>query len=249
MKRLYFGTLLTILYQARSGNKVTNDLLCQQIFEAYAVDFSHCGSTSDHLKIGHDNPPSYLKNAAEKLTFEEADIVFQNKVVPIIKEVKKESLIRAIKSILDGDGEISDYKVVGYIKGYEKENIVKHPTVSFSAILASVFYYVLTDNSIGDCSDAIKEIPKVYVDSFDNFDIPVYFEKSDAERVVPLDRSLRDPMFNRTFEKVSDLEITGVANHSTAQIYTVDMMNSKLRFKNAKEFLSDNLSSYVMSCE
>lgn len=249
MKRLCFGTLLTLLYQARNGSKVTNDLLCKKIFEAYGVDFETCGSSSGHLKSGHDNPPGYLRTAAANLTFEEADLKFQDKVVPIVKEVKKESLIRAIKTILYEDKTIEDYKVVGYIKGYEKENIIKHPKVSFSAILASVFYYALTDNNIGDCQDAIKEIPKNYVDSFGTSDIPVYFEKSDAERIIPLDRSLRDQRFNRTFEKVSDIEITGVPNYSTAQIYAVDMMNSKLRFQKAKEFLSDNLSSYVMSRE
>ena len=35
MKRLCFGTLMSILYQARN-QKVTNNLLCDAIFSSYA---------------------------------------------------------------------------------------------------------------------------------------------------------------------------------------------------------------------
>ncbi|MBR5179846.1 MAG: DUF1837 domain-containing protein [Lachnospiraceae bacterium] len=248
MKRLCLGTLLNILYQARNNSKVTNDVLCSSIFKAFGADFEHCGSTSGHLKSGHDNVPGPLKDAAGKLDFEAADIGFQNEVVKHIKNVKKESVIRAIKSVLDEDETIKDYTVVGYIHGYEKRNLIEMPKVSFSAVLASVFFFAITEVK-DDCFEAIKEIDKDFVESFDDSDVPVYFESSDAEQILPLNRSLKDPVFNRTFEKVSELDVVGVANHSTVQIYTVDMMNSKLRFKNAKEFLVSNISNYVMSRE
>ena len=50
LKRICFGTLITILYQARNNNKVTNDVLCTALFSVYGEDFKLCGSSSGHLK-------------------------------------------------------------------------------------------------------------------------------------------------------------------------------------------------------
>jgi len=248
MKRLCFGTIMTILYQARNGSKVTNDVLCAALFKTFGADFSLCGSTSGHLKSGHDNVPSDLKTNAEKLDFETVDANFQAYVTHLVKDTKKECVIRAIKTVLIDDTVIPDYRIVGYIKGYEKDNLIKKPKISFSAYVSSVLFYAITEVNNNECFDAIKEIPKDFVYGFENSDIEVYFESSDAERIIPLDRSLMDPAFKRTFEKVSDLTVA-VPNPSTVQIYSVDIMNSKFRFKNTKDFLLDNITNYVSSRE
>lgn len=248
LKRICFGTLITILYQARNSSKVTNDVLCTELFSVYGEDFKLCGSSSGHLKSGHDNQPSNLKDKASKMDFGDTDRAFQTKIVPLIKETKKEAVVRAIKKVLEEDTTIPDNRVVGYQKGYEKKNIIEYPKVSFSALLASLFFYAITEVDNTKCADGIKEITKCYVDDFENSDVVVSFESSDAESVMPLDRSMIDPAFKRTFEKVSEMTI-GVPNPSTAQIYCVDIMNQKFRFKNTKDFLFRNISKYVSSRE
>lgn len=55
MKRICFGTLMSILYQARN-QKVTNNLLCDAIFSSYAQSIElRDGSLPGHLKSGRDN--------------------------------------------------------------------------------------------------------------------------------------------------------------------------------------------------
>ena len=57
MKRLCFGTLMHILYQARN-QKVTNDLLCDAIFSSYSqTTNSFDSSLPGHLKSGRNNVP------------------------------------------------------------------------------------------------------------------------------------------------------------------------------------------------
>lgn len=52
MKRLCFGTLMHILYQARN-QKVTNNLLCDAIFSTYSqTTESYDSSFRDILKVG-----------------------------------------------------------------------------------------------------------------------------------------------------------------------------------------------------
>lgn len=136
-KRICFGTMLTILYQARvigQNPKVTNDSLCYALFSVFGVCFSYCGSTAEHLKGGYDNVPLSLQSAAGGMSFEEADATFQKYVSPIIKDEMKEAVIRAIKDILVEDS-ISGNTIIGYIDGYQKKKIIQKSTFSFSAIV------------------------------------------------------------------------------------------------------------------
>lgn len=64
MKRLCFGTLMHILYQARN-QKVTNDLLCDAIFSSYSqTTNSFDSSLPGHLKSGRNNVPPDVIAAA-----------------------------------------------------------------------------------------------------------------------------------------------------------------------------------------
>ena len=124
MKRLCFGTLMHILYQARN-QKVTNNLLCDAIFSSYSqTTNSYDSSLPGHIKSGHDNVPPDVINAARNISFEDAERAFKSKVVILIKDSKRESVVRAIKEVLCEDTTIQDHFVIGYVKGYEKSNII-----------------------------------------------------------------------------------------------------------------------------
>ena len=74
--------------------------------------------------------------------------VFQTKVISLIKDSKRESVVRAIKDVLREDTIIQDHTVVGYINGYEKIISLINSTFSLSALLASVFYFAIIEVKI-----------------------------------------------------------------------------------------------------
>lgn len=247
MKRLCFGTLMHILYQARN-QKVTNNLLCDAIFSSYAQSIElRDSSLPGHLKSGRDNVPPDVINAARNTSFEDAEKVFQAKVVSLIKDSKRESVVRAIKDVLREDSNIQDQTVIGYIEGYEKINITTNSTFSLSALLASVFYFAIIEVKNQECKEAIKEIDKNYVESFESSSEPVFFERAKVDVYLPLQKTLHDPVFGRVFNQVSSLTISGLANPSNVKIYGVDVNNCKFKFKSLKEYLVDNIGSYVFS--
>jgi len=49
------------------------------------------------------------------------------------------------------------------------------------------------------------------------------------------------------FDKISSVTISGLANPSNVQIYGVDINNCKFKFRALKEYLVDNIGSYVFS--
>lgn len=243
--------MFTILYQARvSGQnpKVTNDSLCNALFSVFGDDFTYCGSTAGHLKGGHDNVPLSLQSAASCMSFEEADANFQKYISPMIKDEMKEAVVRAIKDVLEDDP-ISSHTIIGYIDGYQKEKIIQKSTFSFSAIVVSVLYYAITkvDNHL--CQSEIKLIDKNFVKNRINDNRPVFFEDSNASAVLSLDSTLCDPTFNRIFEKVYNSNCPGTTSPASIAIYSTNINNRKLNFRNAKQFVLDNLTSYIMSRE
>lgn len=182
MKRICFGTMFTILYQARvSGQnpKVTNDSLCDALFSVFGVNFSLCGSSSGHLKSGHDNVPLNLQSAAGGMSFEQADTNFQKYISPMIKDEMKEAVVRAIKDVLVEDP-ADENTIIGYIDGYQKKRIIQKSTFSFSAIVVSVLYYAIVNVDNRSCQLEIKEIDKDFVKNKIKDASPVYFEDSNA---------------------------------------------------------------------
>lgn len=251
MMRLCFGTIFTILYQARvvgQNPKVTNDTLCNALFSVFGDDFSFCGSTASHLKNGHDNVPLSLQSAASRMSFEEADANLQKYVVPMIKDEFKESIVLAIKDVLSSDS-ITDNTIIGYIDGYQKERIIQKSTFSFSAIIVSVLYYAITKVENHSCQAEIKLIDKDFVEERSTDSRQVYFEDSNTTAFRVLESTLCDPTFNRIFEDVYNSTCQGTINPASVAIYSTDINNRKINFRSAKQFVLDNLTSYVMSRE
>lgn len=77
MYRLCFGTIMTILYQARS-HKVTNKSICNALFSYFwkTVE-SYDSSTPGHLKSGKINVLPDVIDAARKTNADELDAAVQ----------------------------------------------------------------------------------------------------------------------------------------------------------------------------
>lgn len=77
MYRLCFGTIMTILYQARS-HKVTNKSICNVLFLCFGKTVeSYDSFTPGHLKSGKINVPPDVIDAARKTNADELDAAVQ----------------------------------------------------------------------------------------------------------------------------------------------------------------------------
>ena len=96
---------------------------------------------------------------------------------------------------------------------------------------------------------SIREIGTGYVDGFVSSTEEVFFISPIVEQddIIPLKRTLKDPMFDRIFKKATDITIAGMSNPTRACVFYLDPTNCKFRFSNLKEFIINNIGSYVFS--
>lgn len=252
MKKLCFGTLLNLVYQAK-GQGVTYKSICDAVFTAYGCDDTSQRDKSlpSHLKSGHDNLPPDVIEAARTMAFEEAVRAFENDVVGLVAKTNEKLFVYAVKAVLRED-DVTDDTVIGYFTGFEKSAILARNKFIMAPLLASLFRYAIVDVSNADCAACLKNFEKNYLTSVDSseqlfIDPLPSEEEAEEEEVVPLQRTINDGTFGRTFKKVSSVVVAGLTHPSTANIYCADPNNGKLRFKQIKEFLADNIGTYVFS--
>lgn len=147
MKRLCFGTLLNLIYQARSQG-VTYKNICENVFEAFGA--AGCenrdGSLPSHLKSGHDNVPTDVIDSARDSNYEDVVDCFEESVSPLVTEEKKKDFIFAIRTILEEDPVEEDVPL-GYNSDFTKREILERNKFKFSPLLASLFYYTIVNVS------------------------------------------------------------------------------------------------------
>ena len=252
MKKLCFGTLLNLVYQAK-GQGVTYKSICDAVFSAYgcADTTNRDSSLPPHLKSGHDNVPPDVIDAARAITYEDADIAFDRGVVGLIAEANAKQFIYAVKAVLRED-DVPDDMLIGSVAGFEKSAILERNKSIMAPLMASLFRYAIVDVSNADCADSLKSFEKNYLTLVDSsgqlFIDPLPSEdEAEEEETSPLQRTIDDGTFGRTFKKISSVIVSGLTHPSTANIYCADPNNGKLRFKRIKEFLADNIGTYVFS--
>lgn len=250
MKQICLGAMITIIYQSRKRNADKVKDICRGIFAAYGLDISEYNAgLPSHLKSGHDSTPKDLEDAARTLSIDEIDEGFEKYVVPLIHNEKHEAVIRAIRDVLRDDSTILDNTVVGVSSGFEKDNILNHNSFDESAILANVVTYAILSNENNKMSASIREIRADYVDSFIHSTEEIFFLSPIVEQdnIIPLKRTLKDPMFDRVFQRAADVTIAGLGNPAKACVFYVDPTNCKFRFRDLKDFIINNIGNYVFS--
>jgi len=163
LKRICLGTLITLLNQSKKRKSDTMKNICQCLFLAYSCDSTFNKDFPGHLRSGHDSVPGNLIEAAWSKNQDDVIKGFQQYVCPLIDDSKKKALVRSIKNVLQDDSIITNECVVGYIPGFEKENIEKHSEFNLASLLANVFTYAIRSVDNKSCADAIKEIPSDFV--------------------------------------------------------------------------------------
>ena len=237
MYRLCFGTIMTILYQARS-HKVTNKSICNALFLCFGKTVeSYDSFTPGHLKSGKINVPPDVIDAARKTNADELDAAVQKNIIPLIKLSQQEAIVRSLKDIIRNDSSIMDNTVIGYCSGYEKQSILGGQVFCISSLLASVIYYACIEVKNSDCAEAIKSITGEYVKGFEDGE-PIYFEGSDAKPKPKLTYTLQDPSFDKVFVKVKSWLINLPSGVTEIEIYKVsDVTNRQLRFNRMREYV------------
>lgn len=250
MKRICLGTMITLLYQGRMRSTDTIKTVCGGIFAAFGLDIENFNKElPSHLKSGHDPAPENLIDAARNLPIEDIDVGFEEHVLPLIHNEKHEAVFRAIKDILRDDTTILGTTIVGKMVGFEKDNILKHNSFDESALLANVVTYAILSTENNKLRGNIREIRSDYVNSFIDSTEEVFFINHNVEQdaIIPLKRTLKDPMFDRIFKKATDVMVAGLSNPTKASIFYVDPTNCKFRFRDMKDFFINNIGSYVFS--
>ena len=247
MKCLCFGTILNLLYQAKTS-QAKQYQICGAMFSAFNTDLNtYDVSTVSHLKNGHDNVPAGLIDNAKVMSIDEAADKITTGLFPLIKQEKHKSIVRAIKAILREDTTIGDDTVVGITPGYEKKNIISLSTFTFNELIAQILYYAIVCVSNKECAGAMKEVGSDFLASFDSSTEEVYFETVQTQKLIPLKKTIKSADFSRTFEKITEGVVVGLSNPSHAHFYSVNVNNFEFKFRDLKKYLSDNLGKYVLS--
>ena len=250
MKRICLGTIITLLYQSRIRSADKIKTVCGGIFAAFGLDIDDFNKElPSHLKSGHDPAPGVLIDAARNLSIEDIDRGFEEYVLPLIHNEKREAVFRAIKDVLRDDTTILGTTIVGKMAGFEKDNILNYESFDESALLANVVTYAIISTENDKLGANIREIGKGYIDGFVGSGESIYFISPlvDQDQVSPLKRTLKDPMFDCIFKKATDITISGISNPSKACVFYIDPNNCKFRFRDLKDFIINNIGSYVFS--
>lgn len=250
MKQICMGTMITLIYQSRRRSTDQVKDICGGIFAAYGLDINNYNSgISSHLKSGHDPVPKDLGDAARILSIDEIDEGFDKYVVSLIHNEKHEALVRSIRDVLRDDNTILGNTVVGISPGFEKDNILNYDSFDESALLANVVTYAILSTQNNKMRASIREIGTGYVDSFISGTEKIFFLSPIVEQddIIPLKRTLKDPLFDRIFKKATDVTIAGLSNPTRTCVFYVDPTNCKFRFRELKDFIINNIGSYVFS--
>lgn len=250
MKQLCLGTMVTLIYQSRRRNADTIKNICGGIFAAYGLKISNYNKElPSHLKKGHDPVPGDLVTVAREMSIDDVTKGMAEHLLPLIHSDKHKCLFRAIKAVLREDITIANTTVVGFTPGFEKENILKYDSFHEAETLANIITYSIVSTENNKLQESIQEIGADFVESFMHSDEQINFisPQVNQDQISPLKRTLKDPMFERIFLKATDFTVAGLDNPSRACVFYLDPSNCIFRFSQMKDFIVNNIGSYVFS--
>lgn len=250
MKQICLGTMITLIYQSRARSADTIKSVCGGIFAAFGLDINNYNKElPSHLKSGHDSVPVELISIARSKNIDEIADGIEHHLLPLLHNDKHECLFLAIKEVIREDTTISGDAILGKMVGYEKDNILKHDSFYEAMTLANILSYAITQTENDKYKISIREIDKNYVDAFKDSKEKIFFLSTKVvnDEVSPLKRTLKDPMFEHVFCRATDITISSLSNPTTASVFYIDPSNCKFRFNGLKDFIVNNIGSYVFS--
>ena len=166
MKRMCFGSLFVLMYQAR-GQGIKSDPLCNAIFASFGVDLTYRDtSLPGHLKNGHDKIPSDMVDTVRECDPEAAVRSFEKIVMPLIKDSMRVPLLQAVLAVLGDDETIDLDSPISWLRGYTKNATLSASSVDLTYLLTSLVRFAILETDNYECADGIREIPDKFVNSF-----------------------------------------------------------------------------------
>ena len=247
MKRLCFGTILTILHQSRN-NKVTITSLCENIAKAYGADItdSRTETAYNKMKGGTQNPPDEIIDNARAITIERLVDGLTKHVIPLLKSGSKKPIILALRDVIKEDNTIDQNTVIGF-EDFSKSSMTEMEYVPFAGFLAASLQYAVLQVENTNLQNEVKEIAKGYVKCFDDSKENIYIDPTPVPLSTPLTSTVDSENVDRTFFPADSLKVVGEGYKSSANIYCVNMANKRFQFRQMKEYLFDNIGGYVLS--
>ena len=176
MKRICFGSIFVLLYQAR-GQGVTSDPLCNAILASFGVDISNRQFLAGHLKNGHDKIPTDIIERVRAYDTESAAYAFEKSVMPLIKDSLRQALLLATLAILDEDEKIDDNAPISWLKGYTKAAALSSTSIDLTYFLASLVRLSVLDINNHECEAGIREIPDNFVEEFSKSELRITIDE------------------------------------------------------------------------
>lgn len=165
MKRICFGSLYVLMYQAR-GQGVKNEPLFDAILKSFRLNGTYRESLPGHLKNGHDKVPTDIIDAVRSCNPDDALKLFEINVMPLIKDSLRKPLLLAILRILDEDQGVDRNLPISWNSKYTKQAVMTAQSIDLTYLLVSLIRFAVLEIDNQACADGIREIPDEYVDSF-----------------------------------------------------------------------------------
>ena len=166
MKRICFGTLFVLMYQAR-GQGVKNDPLCNAILASFGADLSYRDtSLPGHLKNGHTKVPGDIVDIVRNCDPQKALDAFEANVMPMIKDSMRMPLLSAVLDVLTDDNSFDSDASISWLKGYTKGAVLSATSIDLTCLLTSLVRFSVLETDNEDCKNGIREIPRDFVKSF-----------------------------------------------------------------------------------
>lgn len=157
MRRICFGSLFVLMYQAR-GQAVYTDPLCEEIFRCFGADISNRQGLPGHLKNGHDRVPGDVVDIVRKCDPNAALLNMRELVRTHIRADLRKPLLCAALDILDEDDEIKPDTIVGWADHGTKADFLMATAADPAYVLTALVQYAVLQTDNKACQDAIREI-------------------------------------------------------------------------------------------
>ena len=246
MKKLCFGTLFTILYQARTVNQ--NKLYAALVTPTDTSDIEPDKGSVGARKAGNDDVPGTEKNIfnSATTTLESIVILYRSKLASYLNTNLLKNVIAAIKDVLKDDSTINDNDELGS-REYTKKSILNGDTFDFFFLVASLMRYCSSIDNLGYVNN-IKEIPTDYLTSLSMEASNIHLETHELLIKTPVDMTIDPSSFSTVFTEVNTGSYSlSLPNPNRVKIYRLRVGANEFRTNGLIDFIIDNIGSYVYS--
>ncbi len=176
MKKLCFSTFATVLKLCKP-KRVSQKKLCgtmlQSIVPTYDIREDD-GAVSDLIR-GIKNLSPIITENASKVEPKLISNYFKTHLIDMIDHNKKGIIVLALKDIITSDNSINPNTVIENVNNITKSQLMNQNTFVLEDFLAGILLYTLLYVENRNTNDAVKEITKEYIESFEDKKLDVDF--------------------------------------------------------------------------